>query len=267
MRKIRPVVLLIGLIVMGNTALNAETRYVTDRILLGIHAEPTEESPLLDSIPSGTALEVLETNDSFSKVRLPNGKTGWASRSYLMEQKPATAKVDQLQASTQKAEADMKAIQEKLAKTERELQVRGDELSNARTTIKELKKNAPSAEPVVDTKLAEELATANQEITDLRQQLAQQQAAADAASGSESVDENKLASLEKENAALKGRIELARASLAGDQLPTTVDMALNKPGIPGWYWGVLALMLIVGIVAGLMLMDYKHRQRHGGFRV
>jgi SH3 domain protein len=269
MQKIYPALLMVGLILTGTTTLRAETQYVTDRILLGVHADPAEESPLLDSVPSGTALEVLETNKSFSKVRLPNGKIGWVSGNYMMKQQPATAMVDQLQAKLQKAETKAKGLQEKLATKERELQVRGDQLSNARTTIKDLNKKGASAAPAVDTKMAEELANANQEIANLKQQLAQQEANKEQveSAASQSIDKKRLATLEQENASLKSRIDLAVAGLTGEQLPDAVEMALKKPDTPGWYWGILVLVLIVGLVAGLVLMDYKYRRRHGGFRV
>lgn len=268
---LRFVSLFLALLMLGATSLYAETRYVTDRILLGVHADPSEESPLLDSVPSGTAVEILESNENFSRVRLPNGNIGWVSRGYLMKEPPATATVDQLQARQEKITAQLKALQEKLAKKERELQVRGDELSNARTTIKELKKKGTvTVAPKVDANMAEELASAHREITDLRQQLAQLKA--DAAAKPEPVAgqagvENRVAQLEQENTMLKSRIELASASLAGEGIPDAVEMALMKPAIPGWYWGALVLVLILGIAAGLLFMDHLYRKRHGGFRI
>ncbi|MFW2438052.1 MAG: SH3 domain-containing protein, partial [Arenicellales bacterium] len=72
---------------------HAETLFVTDKILLGIHAEASEESQLIDSVPSGTAVEVLETAGAFKKVRLPNGKTGWVSSGYLLAEKPGSAEI------------------------------------------------------------------------------------------------------------------------------------------------------------------------------
>ena len=44
----------------------AEKQYVTDRILLGIHAEADETSALIKSVPSGTELEVIEKTKSIS---------------------------------------------------------------------------------------------------------------------------------------------------------------------------------------------------------
>lgn len=259
--------------ISGISHVQAENMYITDRVLLGVHADPSEESPLIDSVPSGTSVEVLETKQSFKRVRLPNGKTGWASSSYLMNEKPATAKYDELLAKQKKAEASLKAIQTKLANKEKELQVRSDELSNARTTINSLKKKEPNTAPPVDTKMAEELATANQEIENLKQQLAKQKIeltqpqSPSSAPVNESEMAMQLARLEKENAVLQGRIEMVRASLDGESVPTVEEMAMVRPRMPGWYWGLLVLMVIVGVIAGVSWMDYRNRQRHGGFRI
>ncbi len=271
-RKYGWLLLMIGLV--AAPAALAETLYVTDRVLVGLHQQPDEASPLLASLPSGTAVEALETREGFTRVRTPDGKTGWMSSGYLVPQKPATAVVDILQAKQEKWQAELKALREKLAKTERELQVRRDELSNARTTIRDLKKKAgKAAAPKVDTKMAEELAAANQEIENLKQQLAKATAAASARqsepppAGDGAALSQRLQALEEENAALRSRIEMAVANLKGQHVPTAEEMALVRPAVPGWYWGLAILLLIVGVVAGIVWMDYRIRQRHGGFRI
>jgi len=267
--------LLILLLLLGLANARAETLYVTDRVLVGMHQTADEASALLTSIPSGTAVEVLESREGFTRVRTPDGKTGWISSGYLVAQKPATAVVDALQARQEKLQAEIKALRDKLQKTERELQVRRDELYNARTTIRDLKKKArKAAAPAVDPKLAEELAAANQEIENLKQQLAEAAATgegADSAARDHSADSAGLAArlekLEAENAALRSRIEIAVANLEGRHVPTTEELAMVRPGVPGWYWGVAFLLLLIGVAIGISWMDYRHRQRHGGFRI
>ncbi len=265
--------LLILLLLSGIASARAETLYVTDRVLVGLHQAADETSALLASIPSGTAVEALESREGFTRVRTPDGKTGWISSGYLVAQKPATAVVDALQARQQKLAAEIKALREKLKKTERELQVRRDELSNARTTIRDLKKKAGKAVPAVDPKLAEELAAANQEIENLKQQLAKaatgkdtDRSEADTSAETRGLAE-RLEKLDAENAALRSRIEIAVANLEGRHVPTAEEMAMVRPGVPGWYWGVAFLLLLVGVVIGISWMDYRHRQRHGGFRI
>jgi len=266
------------LLIMGVGVCQAETLYITDRIILGIHTEASEDSPLLDSVPSGTAVEVLESVEAFKKVRLPNGKTGWVSSGYLVNTKPATAQVDELAIREQKLQAELKTVKEELNKKDRELQVRRDELSNARTTIQELKKKEGNVTPEIDTKMAEELAAANEEIEKLKDKLAQletnppaelpiEQSAQQESQPETSDLSERLAQIEADNAALRGRIEMAQAHLNGEEIPSVEELALLKPRLPSWIWGVMVLMIIVGVVVGVSWMDYRHRQRHGGFRV
>ncbi len=264
--------LLFWMFLVAASAASAETLYVTDRVLVGLHQAPDEASPLIASLPSGTAVETLETREGFTRVRAPDGKTGWMSSGYLVAQQPATAVVDTLQARQEKLQAELKALREKLAKTERELQVRRDELSNARTTIRDLKKKAGGAgAPKVDTKMAKELAAANQEIENLKQQLAAAAAGKgqDGAMspGDQAAFSARLKKLEAENAALRSRIEMAVANLQGEHVPTSEELAMVRPSIPGWFWGLALLLLIIGIVIGISWMDYRTRQRHGGFRI
>lgn len=249
---------------------HAETLFVTDRILLGIHTEASEESPLLDSVPSGTAVEVLETAEAFKKVRLPNGKTGWVSSGYLVAEKPASAQVDQLVAKQQKLEAELKSVNEQLKKSNREIQVRRDQLSNARTTIEELKKKGGTVVPQVDTKMAEELAAANQEVENLKQKIAQLETSQPVEVSVSESDQDfgkQLKELEEENSALQGRIKMAQALLTGKKVPLPEELALLDPPLPSWIWSVLVLMVIIGVIIGVGWMDRRHRQRHGGFRV
>ena len=272
MRIMRYIVLLIAASFCGISISYAETLYVTDRILLGLHSEASEDSPLLDSVPSGTAVQVLESAGAFKRVRLPNGKTGWISSGYLVANKPASAQVDQLSAKQKKLEAELKSTKEKLKKSNREIQVRRDQLSNANTTIEELKKNKGAVVPQVDTKMAEELATANQEVENLKQKIAQLEAdqPAEVTVSQLQPDQDiaeRIKNLEAENSALQARIEMAQAHLTGKKVPLPEELALLEPPLPEWIWGVLVLMMIIGVIIGVAWMDYRHRQRHGGFRV
>jgi len=267
----RSLALMFLMLAAGLPLAHAESAYVVDRILLGVHSGPAEENPLIASVPSGTQLEILQRGEAFSRVRLPDGKTGWIMSSYLVPDKPAAAQLDEALATQKQLQASLKSLQTQLAKKEREVQVRRDELSNARTTIRDLKKRIGKSVVPVDTRMAEELATANQEVENLRQQLARLKAAPPAPATDGPGDQRQLTqrlqALEKENAALRNRIDLAVARLSGKEIPSPAEIALLRPRLPGWVWGALFLMLLLGIGLGIFGFDYWHRRRHGGFRI
>lgn len=118
----------------------AEKRFVTDRILLGIHADADEKSTLIKSIPSGTELEVLDTAEGFLEIRLEDGTEGWVSSGFIMEKTPATRKYDVLAYQYEQTTQELDKLKIDFEKNKRELQVRRDQVSNATTTIRELKK-------------------------------------------------------------------------------------------------------------------------------
>jgi SH3 domain protein len=75
----------------------AETAYVTGSLRLGLHrAADTSDRPF-ENLISGVALEVLERNTNYARVRLDDGREGWVKSMYLETQKPAVARVLELE--------------------------------------------------------------------------------------------------------------------------------------------------------------------------
>lgn len=75
----------------------AETAYVTDSLRLGLHrASDTSDRPF-ENLVSGVVLEVLERNPNYARVRLADGREGWVKAMYLETEKPAAARVLELE--------------------------------------------------------------------------------------------------------------------------------------------------------------------------
>ena len=264
----KSIVLTILLLFVSNASLFAETLYVTDRILLGVHQQPNESSPVIESIASGTAVTVTQRQDSFVKIKLANGNEGWVIASYLKDKKPAAAELDAVYAKLQETQESNKKLAEDLAKKDREIQIRRDEISNAKTTIKNLQKalqdagtDQPAA-PITDNSEAEaKIKSLEDKITQLEKEktdLADQ-------SGETAVIE--LEKLQKQNNEFQVRIEAALANLKGETVPSAEELAAIRPSFPFWYWLLLIAMLAIGAVAGIFWIDYQHRRKHGGFRL
>ena len=67
----------------------AESVYVIDQLLVGVHAERTLNSVILIMVPTGTELEVLERGERFVRVQAEDGTTGWVDGNYLTPDQPA----------------------------------------------------------------------------------------------------------------------------------------------------------------------------------
>ena len=251
------------------SVIQAETLYVTDRILLGMHKEANETSPIIKTITSGTATTVLARNESFIKIKLQDGTEGWVSKNFLKKEKPATAQLDIAYAKLQKAQKNTKKLADELASKEREIQIHRDELSNAKTAIKDLKNALKEAGSTVEpTGNPEDLTKAQATIKKLEEkitQLEQEKTEVASQSGSDAVIE--LEKLQNQSKEYQVRIEAAMANLSGETVPSAAELAAIRPSFPFWYWLLLVALLIAGIAAGVIWMDILHRRKHGGFRL
>jgi SH3 domain protein len=102
-------------VMMGSAAVAAaETAYVTDSLRLGLHAAADTSDRPFENLVSGTAVEVLERNPNYARVRLPDGREGWVKATFLVTIKPAAARVTELETelgSLKDAVADAEAAQ------------------------------------------------------------------------------------------------------------------------------------------------------------
>lgn len=121
----------------------AETAYVTDSLRLGLHAAPDTSDRPFENLVSGAAVEVLERNPSYARVRLADGREGWVKATFLVTLKPAAARVAELEAGMASLEAAAAAAKTAQTAAEQEL---------ARYTA-ELQARTGSAETIQETVL------------------------------------------------------------------------------------------------------------------
>ncbi len=265
----KKVITTLGILLLLSGQAWADKRYVTDRILLGVHTEADETSTVIKTVPSGTELEVIDSSDGFLQVRLDDGTEGWVNSGFVTKDTPSTRKYDVLAHQYEKTTQELDKLKADYAKKEREIEVRRDQISNANTTIRELKKKLQAgggsvADPEIEAKLAASL----KEVETLRAKLAELQAQPKEVV---SMDEKKLLDeikvLKQKNEQIQTRIDVAMAHLKGEKIPTEAELESIRPRFPGWYWTLLVVVLLLGMVAGYFLMDYLYRRRHGGFRL
>jgi SH3 domain protein len=100
---------------------NAETAYVTDVLRLGIHAAPDTSDRAFDNLVSGTAVEVLERNTNYARVKLADGREGWVRSTYLVTTAPAAARIVELEAQVADLEGAATAAKTAQLAAEQEL--------------------------------------------------------------------------------------------------------------------------------------------------
>lgn len=188
------------LLALGQAPAFAETMYVTDILRLGLHrASDTSDSPFR-TLVSGDELEVLSRTRFYARVRTTDGQTGWVKASYLVDEKPAQARLADLT-------AERDALAGQLADLRSRLESQNSELQSIRVERESL-----------------------------------QQAAA--------VSSREVETLRADNKSLGERVFAYRFSV---QMRWVLLTALS--------------MLVIGLIAGWWWCDWKHRRRHGGFRI
>jgi len=100
---------LIACVAMSQAA--AETAYVTDRLQLGVHIASDTSDRAFTSLKSGEAVEILERNRSYVRVRLADGREGWVRGAFLLDEEPAVLKVARLTAERDRLSAELDSRQ------------------------------------------------------------------------------------------------------------------------------------------------------------
>lgn len=129
----------------GAQAAVAETAYVTDSLRLGLHAAADTSDRAFENLVSGTAVEVLERNSSYARVRLSDGREGWVKATFLVTLKPAAARVAELETemltlreAAVAAKTAQAGAEQALARYTAELQARTGSAETVQETVERL---------------------------------------------------------------------------------------------------------------------------------
>jgi SH3 domain protein len=210
---------------------NAETIYVIDELKIGLHEDPTIDSPIMKLVPSGTALTVIERNEELVHVQEPDGVRGWINNKYVIATKPGKARVSELEKeiellkSTTIMTGDASEDQKQL-----EQQLKSERLKSGELQAK-----------FADLKAKIAIADDSQQlIADIEQ-------------------------LKQENTQLISQLESSGIEVQAE----TSSLNSGSVSLNGWKQVIstFILILILGMVAGAFALDHMNRRRHGGFRI
>jgi SH3 domain protein len=254
MKTLRPLASIVLAGLLGFTdarpALAADSAYVIDKLLVGIHENEDLQSTIVKVLPTGSKLEVLARKNKTAQVKDADGIVGWVDAAYLMPDAPAATQLEQLKRDKQALADRLKALESGKAKPGDD-GGRVDELTNENTELK----SQLSAQKLKASEL-------ESEVSNLRKA---------SESAPEGVDGEMLAELRKSNAELTELLEEAE-----DEIETLEDRLSETDGsssvgsggnVSGLAIGLVILLLLGSFVGGVALMDYRNRRRHGGFRV
>lgn len=240
-------------------SVSAQAEFITDKVVVSVHAERFGQGAVLKTLSSGTAVTVLMNDGKYSRIRTNDNITGWIESKYITNEKPSQLEYLELLTKSKTLEAKLKAAEEKLTN-----QPAGDAEGVDLGELEELRKRAADA-----GWMRVELKKARDRVNEIEAKLK-------SASQSTSSSEEELNKLREQNKMLKER--LAAAVLVNEQQESFIQDSDETAPVKGtqgesmavsieWFLGSIIAAIIVGLIAGMSWLDKRIRQRHGGFRI
>ena len=123
MRRLRR----LGLPVLWLLALSAEaqTRYVSDEVVITFRRGPGTEYAITRNLTSGDSVEVLEERaeeEGYARVRLPDGTEGWVLARYLQDEPTAALRLEAATRELTRSDRDAAALEAEVARLTGELE-------------------------------------------------------------------------------------------------------------------------------------------------
>lgn len=237
--------LLCSFFVATNVCL-AQQLYVTDKISIAVYPEADKKTKPIRKLPSGTLVKALGDTDlsgknQYIQIETKDGISGWIEAIYLTNEKPTQIEYLQLAAKYSAAEAKLKDYETRLLDMQ-ELRKEAKTADWLRNQLSENRKKEQSYEQQIKLK---DIALAELRITvaNLEEQLA-----AGNVSGTSSP-------------ASVSTINQQRLSSA---IEDETGIFANSSSIRFYTWLILSLAvtLIIGILLGFVLIDYKSRKKN-----
>lgn len=136
MPKLYPSCTLCLLALMASPAF-AETAYVTDQLRLGLYEASGDNGQRLRLLSSGDALEVLERQGPYARVRTEDGLAGWVKAGFIVTEKPAVLQLKEFEAEKAALERQIERLEERLkAINDPDIKGRLEETSSALETAR-----------------------------------------------------------------------------------------------------------------------------------
>ena len=90
--------------------------YVNDYLIINMRAGPSDDAKTLNTLPTGSAVEVLDERDDYFRVRDKDGVKGWVLKQYLIAKPVARIVLKQTQDDLGKLESDYKLVSQRYQK-------------------------------------------------------------------------------------------------------------------------------------------------------
>ncbi len=142
----KQIVLIVSFLVLTSGIASAETMFVSDRMEITLRTGPGSDRKIISMLKSDEVVDVLETENGWSRVQLPDGKEGWAITRFLTSDRPSRITLEAFKQEYDKFLAEITDLRQKnnsltdekqqLSKELKQNKNRSTELSRSFETLK-----------------------------------------------------------------------------------------------------------------------------------
>ena len=163
-----PLVIALLLVAVAGDALG-QTRYVKDELRIMLRSGAGNEYRILDSLVTGTAVELLDTQGEWARVRTRAGDEGWVLSQYLIDEPVAAQRLGRLSSQLDQVQSQNQQLQAQLEDAQRRLEEARNTVSTLTTEREKLDRQVEEAREGLD--LAEENKGLKKQVIDLRRRI------------------------------------------------------------------------------------------------
>ncbi len=124
---------------------HAETRYVSDKLIVTVRSGKGNQFKVLETIQTATPVTVVEKDKEYLKVLTPKGTEGYVKRQYITKSIPKTTQIKQLNIKLNQLEQKLSVRQNNLNSTQTDINSYKEQIETLSVQLKktqqELKKS------------------------------------------------------------------------------------------------------------------------------
>ncbi|HKL49476.1 MAG TPA: TIGR04211 family SH3 domain-containing protein [Desulfuromonadales bacterium] len=165
MRQFFLVLFIVGSVLSSVADSQAETQYISDRLIVSVRDSPREQYTPLASLASNQPVEVLGKEGRFVHVRTEKGVEGYIPEQYLTDETPSPILVRRLKAEIARYERQVATLKDQLQEEQGDLAA---QLQSERKKVRQLQKELADAKSNLKT-VEEELASTRQSYEQLQE--------------------------------------------------------------------------------------------------
>ncbi|UCF94628.1 MAG: TIGR04211 family SH3 domain-containing protein [Desulfobacterales bacterium] len=117
---------------------HGQRMFITDKIKLTLRTGPSNQHRIIAVIESGQELEILQSGEEWSEVRMMSGKQGWVLTRYLVREPPDSIQLERLQVKFNDLQSQFEAMREENSNLKAENERLSTALSANEKTLKKL---------------------------------------------------------------------------------------------------------------------------------